>query len=103
MDDVPDSVYPVVNTHNEWDPLEEVIVGIVDGAMIPPWDVILEATLHTKELWDFHREFGGSPWPQELIDAARKDLDEFVHILEAEGVTVPTPHQIGRSRAAATP
>jgi glycine amidinotransferase len=98
MDDVPDSVYPVVNTHNEWDPLEEVIVGLVDGAMIPPWDVILEATLHTKELWDFHREFGGSPWPQELIDAARKDLDEFVHILEAEGVTVrrPTPYDFSK-------
>ena len=37
MDDVKDSVNPVVNAHNEWDPLEEVIVGIVDGAMIPPW------------------------------------------------------------------
>jgi len=33
--------YPVVNTHNEWDPLEEIIVGVVDGAMIPPWDLIM--------------------------------------------------------------
>jgi glycine amidinotransferase len=88
------SLYPVVNTHNEWDPLEEVIVGIVDGAVVPPWDVIMEATLHKKELWDFYKEFGGTPWPSEMLAAAQKDLDEFVHILEAEGVTVrrPTPY-----------
>ena len=43
------TIYPVVNTHNEWDPLEEIIVGIVDGAMVPPWDVIMEATVHHRE------------------------------------------------------
>ena len=36
----------VVQTYNEWDPLEEIIVGIVDGAIIPPWDIEMEATLH---------------------------------------------------------
>jgi glycine amidinotransferase len=92
------SPYPVVNTHNEWDPLEEIIVGIVDGAIIPPWDVIMEATLHKKELWDFFRAHGGTPWPQELLDAAQKDLDEFVQILEAEGVIVrrPTPYNFSK-------
>ena len=64
------TAYPVVNAHNEWDPLEEIIVGTVEGALIPPWDVVLEATLHEWELWDFYREFGGTPWPQELLDAA---------------------------------
>ena len=44
---------PVVNTHNEWDPLEEVIVGIVDGARVPPWDIMTPATVHHKELLDF--------------------------------------------------
>jgi hypothetical protein len=68
-----------VNTHNMWDPLEEVVVGTVEGAVIPPWDVIMEATLHRKELWDFFKTHGGTPWPQELLDAAQKDVDEFVH------------------------
>ena len=27
-------IYPVVNAHNEWDPLEEIIVGVVEGARI---------------------------------------------------------------------
>jgi glycine amidinotransferase len=93
-----DAMHSVVNTHNEWDPLEEVIVGIVDGAIIPPWDVVMEATLHRAELWDFFREYGGTPWPQELLDAAQKDVDEFVNILEAEGVRVrrPTPYDFSK-------
>jgi amino acid adenylation domain-containing protein len=30
-----------VCSYNEWDPLEEVIVGIVDGAMVPSWHTII--------------------------------------------------------------
>lgn len=97
------AAYPVVNTHNEWDPLEEVIVGIVDGALVPPWDVVMEATLHQKALWDFFKQHGGKPWPKELLDAARKDVDEFVHILEAEGVTVRRPTPFDFSKPLATP
>jgi glycine amidinotransferase len=92
------STYPVVNAFNEWDPLEEIIVGTVEGAMVPPWDVVMEAALHRRELWDFHKQYGGTPWPPELIAAAQKNLDEFVHILEAEGVTVrrPTPYDFSK-------
>jgi glycine amidinotransferase len=95
--------YPVVNTHNEWDPLEEIIVGIVDGALVPPWDVIMEATVHHRELWDYFRANGGKPWPPELIEAARRDLEEFVHILEAEGVTVRRPTPFDFSKPFSTP
>ena len=54
----------------------------------------MEATLHSKGLWDYYKEHGGAPWPRELLAAAQKDIDELVHILEAEGVTVrrPTPY-----------
>ena len=85
---------PVVNAHNEWDPLEEIIVGIVEGARVPPWEPVTPAVVHHEHLLDFYRQNGGQPWPQDLLDAAQKDLDEFVHILEAEGVRVrrPTPY-----------
>ena len=98
MSDQHNPSYPVVNAHNEWDPLEEVIVGTVEGALVPPWGVIMEATLHRKELWEFHRMHGGTPWPDELLRAAEKDVDEFVHILEAEGVMVrrPTPYDFSK-------
>ena len=58
----------------------------------------MEATLHKKELWDFHKQ----TWRYALADggfeAAQKDLDEFVDILEAEGVTVrrPTPYDFSK-------
>lgn len=95
--------YPVVNAHNEWDPLEEVIVGTVEGALVPPWDVAMEATLHRRELWDYYRQFGGTPWPKELVDAAEKELCELVGILEAEGVTVRRPTPFDFSKPYATP
>jgi glycine amidinotransferase len=97
------TAYPIVNVHNEWDPLEEVIVGIVDGAMVPPWDVIMEATLHEQALWDFYKEHGGTPWPEAMMEAAGKDVNEFVHILEAEGVTVRRPSPYDFSKPYSTP
>jgi len=95
--------YPAVNAHNEWDPLEEIIVGTVEGALVPPWDVIMEATLHREELWEFHKVHGGTPWPNELLRAAEKDVEEFVHILEAEGVTVRRPTPFDFSSPVRTP
>ena len=83
----PHTQLPVVNAYNEWDPLEEVIVGIMDGASVPPWHIALKATM-PEDQWEFFRRFGGKRFPREEIDAANRDLDEFVRILEAEGVTV---------------
>ncbi len=91
--------YPVVNTHNEWDPLEEIIVGVLESALVPPWEPITPAVVHHPELLDFYRQNGGKPWPGELVEKAQNDLDEFVHILEGEGVTVrrPTPYDTSAS------
>ena len=36
---------PVVNSFHEWDPLEEVIVGRLGGAAIPPWHITVKATM----------------------------------------------------------
>lgn len=93
---------PVVSSHNEWDPLEEVIVGVIDGACVPSWHVALKATM-PREHWDFFRANGGKPFAKELVDAARADLEEFVHILEAEGITVRRPETVDYSRPFSTP
>jgi len=34
---------PVVNSHNEWDTLQEVIVGRIEGAAVPPIEPALLA------------------------------------------------------------
>lgn len=95
--------YPVVNAHNEWDPLEEIIVGIIEGARVPPWEPVTPAVVHHEYLLDFYRQNGGQLWPEELIESAQKDLDEFVHILEAEGVTVRRPALYATEKPFSTP
>lgn len=93
---------PDVNSYNEWDLLEEVIVGILDGAAIPEWHVQLQSTMPEK-YWDFYKQNGGKPFPKEQIEAGKKDLEEFVHILESEGVTVKRPDFIDFSKPYSTP
>ena len=94
---------PVVNAHNEWDPLEEIIVGSVEGALVPPWDIQMEATLHSKDTWAFVQQHGGKPWPADMLLKAERNLEEFVRILEAEGVTVRRPTAFDYSRPLSTP
>lgn len=92
---------PVVNSHNEWDPLEEVIVGVLEGACYPPWDMCMEACTHADyadEVGAVHRELGGVARPQEQVDVVQRELDEFLHILRGEGVVVRRPNVINQAR-----
>lgn len=56
----------VVNSHTEWDLLEEVIVGRVDGATIPEWHVSGQAVWPAKH-WDMFKTRVGQPFPRELL------------------------------------
>jgi glycine amidinotransferase len=93
---------PIVCAYNEWDPLEEVVVGVVDGACIPPWHVALKATMPESQ-WQFFIDHGGKPFPEHQVAAARKDLEGFVRRLEAEGVTVRRPEVVDYARPFSTP
>lgn len=93
---------PVVNSFNEWDLLEEVIVGRLDGAVIPPWHITVKATM-PQRYWDVFRTYGGQLFPEELIKAGEKDLEELTHILEAEGVKVRRPDAVNYTAAYGTP
>jgi glycine amidinotransferase len=94
-----------VNSHNEWDPLEEVIIGSLDGAMFPDWTTINVATVPPGEWAEIERKVGGKgiPYPTELVARARKNLAEFVNILEGEGVTVRKVDPVNYSAAFSTP
>jgi glycine amidinotransferase len=97
---------PVVNSFNEWDPLEEVIVGTLDGAAELPWDAALQAVIPTKDI-ESTRQYlsvqGGRPRPAHWRPQADKELARFIQILEAEGVTVRRPDPIDQARPYATP
>lgn len=101
----PVSLCPV-NSYNEWDLLEEVIVGVVDNAMFPSWDTINKVTVPPGEWESVTTQLvgkKGNPYPEVVIKAAQRVLEEFVHILEAEGVTVRRPDIVDYARSFETP
>ena len=79
-----------VNSHNEFDPLREVIVGCVADATIPEWHVSGKAVWPSKH-WNLFKHNAGNSFPSDLIVKAANELDGFARILEAEGVTVRRP------------
>jgi glycine amidinotransferase len=91
-----------VNSYNEWDPLEEVIVGSLDNAMFPPNHLSVNATI-PQSLSKILMLFGSRRYPKFLIEEASKDLEHFIHILESEGVTVRRPDVMDFSVTYKTP
>ena len=73
----------VVNSNNEFDPLEEVIVGRIEGATIPQWHVSGKA-VWPKRHWDMYRNKSGHPFPSNLMELAVIELDNFASILEVD-------------------
>jgi glycine amidinotransferase len=97
-----------VCSYNEWDPLEEVIVGIVDGAMVPSWHTIHRATVlpgQEKQMESLAKrtEKQPLPYPEWLVQAASKCVEGFAHILESEGVIVRRPDVVDYSASFRTP
>jgi N-dimethylarginine dimethylaminohydrolase len=73
---------------NEWDPLEEVIVGNPLNARYPTPD-------RSSRLAEFSdrslAEIPRGPFPQKVIEETEEDLNEFVKVLASSGVTVKRP------------
>lgn len=91
-----------VNSWNEWDPLEEVIVGTCQGATVPPWELVLSGCM-PPEQEAFFREHGGRPFPADLVARADAELDELASLLESEGVRVRRPDPLDHARPFASP
>lgn len=92
----PDEKLPVCS-YNEWDPLEEVVVGSALGAMYPEHSPILAAGGEPSWLMHYQGEF----MEEEYVEGATEQLDTLVRVLEAEGIKVqrpdPMPHNAGYS------
>ena len=89
----------VVNSWNEWDPLKHVIVGVADGCMIPPPEPALECKVPIDS--DMRGRWG--PRPQETVDKANAQLDNFVNLLRKRGIRVDRPTPIDFSQPISTP
>ena len=64
----------IVNSHTEWDPLEEVIVGRVDDATIPEWHVSGKAVWPEKH-WDMYKNHAGRSFPREIVQKGNSGLN----------------------------
>lgn len=91
-----------VNAFNEWDPLEEVIVGVCDNAVVPPAHVTLDGVIPDSGAV-LVRERGGSYFPGDLIGAANDDLSELASLLDSEGIVVRRPEPIDHGVSYSTP
>jgi glycine amidinotransferase len=90
----------VVNSWNEWDPLEEVIVGSALGAAEVAYEPALSpyfAPANQKA------KSGALQMPQELIGAAERQLDSFAELLGGMGIAVQRPDPIDHGILVKTP
>jgi glycine amidinotransferase len=91
-----------VSSHNEWDPLEEIVVGRLDGATIPSHHPVVTCNIPP---WAarFQRFAAGFRYPRLLIEPAQEELDQFIALLESLGVTVRRPDVVDHRRRFGTP
>ena len=79
---------------NEWDPLEEVIVGTAINAAVPAETrAMTEATMPEK-YWTFFQEHAGRLFPAELLVKAQEELDLLAETLENLGIVVRRPDDL---------
>ena len=80
---------------NEWDQLEEVIVGNPLNARFPTPDRSTQvAEFPDRSLAEIPR----GPFPQQVIEETEEDLNEFARILEGLGVVVRRPADMAARR-----
>ena len=83
-----DSYMSTVWSCNEWDQLEEVIVGNPLRARFPTPDLSTQlAEFPDRSL----KEIPQGSFPQQIIEETEEDLNAFVAVLEKLGITVKRP------------
>ena len=92
----------LVNVHNEWDPLEEMIVGIADGAQVPRADRGLFALDYCTHV-ESPSDIPSGPYDPKIIEETNEDLDGFVDVLVQHGVKVRRPAATDHKKTFGTP
>jgi len=82
-----------VCSHNEWDPLEEVIVGRAENACVPELTSEVKANCNVSTV-PFFKKNGGSYFPKQHLKKAIDEVEEFCNILKQEGIIVKRPDKV---------
>jgi glycine amidinotransferase len=94
----------ILNAWTQWGTLREMVVGVADNACFPPVQPALVPEINDPVV---ARALGGR-WPkgrksQACIDAANKELDNLVDVLEGEGVRTLRPETFDWNQPIKTP
>jgi glycine amidinotransferase len=89
-----------VSSYNEWDPLEEIVVGTARGSVKPAYEPA-SAAYHPPGSAERARH--SQRYGADEVEAAERQLDHFVAMLQKLGVTVTRPDPIDQSVGYATP
>jgi glycine amidinotransferase len=90
----------LVRSFNEWDPLEEVIIGVAEGAVRSAYEPAMSPFVAPD---DEARRFPGEAYPHEEVARAQEQLDGLARLLERRGVVVRRPDPIDQAFEARTP
>lgn len=89
-----------MNSWNEWDPLEEIIVGTARGAT----EMAYEPAMAPYSLPGAEpRSQGVTRIPDVVVDDAERQLDNFAEVLQGLGIRVRRPDPIDHGVAVKTP
>jgi glycine amidinotransferase len=91
-----------VNSHNEWDLLEEVIVGRLEGAVIPSDHRVVTCNIPGMAA-RAQSLFAGFHYPKLMIEPAQRELDSFVALLQSLGIVVRRPDAVDHGKRYSTP
>lgn len=91
-----------VQSHNDWDPLEEIIVGTAKGAVLPSMNISVRSSLYStyteEELSGIQGKIN-----QRVLDEAEEDLEILCETLKKLNVKVHRPDYIDHSKEFSTP
>jgi scyllo-inosamine-4-phosphate amidinotransferase 1 len=91
----------LINVHNEWDPLEEVIIGTSVGAQVPLPDTGLHALEYAT--LDSPDQIPSGPFPDLVIKETEAELALLCDELTRLGITVRRPERRDHSAVISTP
>ena len=89
-----------VNSWNEWDPLQEIVVGSADNACFEP---VEPGYRPVQRGVSSHEPFPSGRKAQLTIERANEELDGLVALLESRGITVRRPATVDWSAPVRTP
>ena len=91
----------MIKSHNEWDTLKEVFVGVVEGAHNPDIDKDLHCINYADR--DIILNVKEGLYPKQVIEETQEDLENFVTQLKSFGVSVKRPTPQDQQKYFSTP